>query len=358
MRFCAFKRLLASACALALVAMQPSCASAHLCANATKATTRLLHDKVTFGATHGCGLGRVVSPPASAWADRRCPYPTLAAAAVAQGAAIPTCAPALSGVRQRLAAEAGAAQTSLKQAADRTRDMAEQAPVAGAAWVLARHAQASHGYASAAVADAAAAALKRTREPLQRGLAIAATAVNRAHVLLAAKTQQLAGAAVAAFNRMRAAAADAAALLHGRCQHVTDATAAMHKHTRASLQRGLPAAAAAVNSARALIAPKMRQLGGAAATALGRAWPDPKVYPLHATAELLVGAAATAGGAAAWAWPAAQAAAAQCRERALLAALRGRRQAMHAAGGLPPPAGLLCSGMARCVLLHAVCSCC
>ncbi len=360
MRSCAFKRLLASACALALVATQPSCASAHLCAIATKATTRLLHDNVTSGATHGCALGRVVSPSAAAWADRRCPHPTLAAAAVAQGAAIPACAPALSGIRQRLAVEADAAQTSVKQAADRTRDVAEQAPVAGAAWVLARHAQAGHGYAAAsvAVADAAAAALKRTREPLQRGLASAATAVKRAHVLLTANTQQLAGAAAAAFNRMRAAAADAAALLHGRCQRVTDATAAMHKHIRASLQRGLPAAAAAVNRVRALIAPKMRQLAGAAATALGHAWPDPKVYPLHATAELLFSSAATAGDAAAWAWPAAQAAAAQCRERALLAALRGRRQAMHAAGGLPPPAGLLCSGMARCVLLHAVCSCC
>ena len=104
---------------------------------------------------------------------------------------------------------------------------------------------------------------------------------------------------------------------------------------------------------RALIAPKTRQLASAAAEALGHAWPEPKVYPLHATAKLLVSAAATAGDAAAWARPAVQAAADQCCERALLAALRGRRQAVRAAGGHPPPAGLLCSGMARCVLLLA-----
>ncbi len=179
-------------------------------------------------------------------------------------------------------------------------------------------------------------------------LAAAATAVNTARALVAAKTQQLAGAAAAAVDRARAAAADATALLSGRCWRVADAAAAALKRTRASLQRGLAAAATAVVRARALIAPKMRQLAGAAATALGHAWPDPKVYPLHATAKLLVRAAATAGDAAAWARPAAQAAAVQCCERALLAALRGRRQAVRAAGGLPPRAWPLCSGMARC----------
>jgi hypothetical protein len=352
MRSCAFKRLLASACALALVATQPSCASAHLYANATNASAPLLHDNVTFGATHastlakaltvGCALGRVMSPPAAAWADRHCPHPTLAAPAVAPGAALPAGAPTLPGVRQRLATEAGAAQTWLKQAADRTRDLAKQAPAAGAAWVLARHAQAGNGYAAAAaaVADAAAAALTQTRARLQRGLATAATAVNTAGTLVAAKTRLLAGAAATALDRARAAAADAAALLHGRCRRVTDATAAAHKHTRPSLQRGLPAAATA-----------------AAALLPLPAWPVPKVYPLHATAELLVGAAVTAGDAAAWAWPAAQAAAAQCRERALLAALRGRHQAMHAAGSLPSSAGLLVQwhgAVARCVLLLAV----
>lgn len=248
--------LLGGAYGIALVAAQPSWAWPQSSGSTTYSSTAPvilntvsnlsagveLTRPVAYGLTAGCALGRTVPLSLAAWTDEHFPHPTLAAVAVAPWAALPAGAPALSGIRQRLA-----------------------------------------------VADAAAAALKRTRATLQRGLAAAATAIV---------------------------------------------------------------------CARALIAPKTRQLASAAAEALGHAWPEPKVYPLHATAKLLVSAAATAGDAAAWARPAVQAAADHCCERALLAALRGRRQAMHAAGGLPPPAGLLCSGMARCVLLHAVCSCC
>jgi hypothetical protein len=439
MRSAAFFLLLASAGALALVAAQPSWAwpqprvtityhtaaplVLHTISNASSGASPTR--AVACGLIAGCALGRVVSISPAAWTDSHVPHPTLAAEAVVPWAALPAGAPTLSGIRQRLAAEAGAVQTWLKQAADRTAELAEQAPAAGAAWVLARHTQAGHGCAaaSAAVADAAAAVLKQTRARLQRGLAAAATALDTARALVTAKTRQLAGAAAAALGRARAAAADAAALLHGRSWRVADAAAAALKQTRARLQRGLAAAATAVDTARALVAAKTRQLAGAAATALGRAraaavdaaallhgrswrvadaaaaalkqtratlqrglavaatavvrtraliapttrqlagaaatalghaWPASRVYPLHATADLLVRAAATAGDAAAWARPAAQTAAAQCRERALLAALRGRRQAVRATGSLPPPAGLLCSGMARCALLLAV----
>ncbi len=312
MRSAAVLLLLASACALALVAAQPSWGWTQPPTYHT-ATPIILHDisnassnaaptrAVACGLVAGCALGRVVPISAAAWTDFYVPQPTLAAEAVVPWAALPAGAPTLPGIGQRLAAEVGAAQTWMKLAADRIGDLAEQ-----------------------------------TRARLQRGLAAAAIAVDTARALVTAKAQQLAGAAAAALGRARAAAADAAALLHGRSWRVADAAAAALKQTRARLQRGLAAAATAVFRARALLPAKIRQLAGVAVTALGHAWPDPEVYPLHATAELLVRAAATAGDAAAWARPAAQAAAAQCRERALLAALRGRCQAMHAAGGLLP----------------------
>jgi len=332
MRSAAVLLLLASACALALVAAQPSRGWTQPPTYHT-ATPIILHDignassnaaptrAVTCGLVADCALGRVVPISAAAWTDFYVPQPTLAAEAVVPWAALPAGAPTLSGIGQWLAAEVGAAQTWMKLAADRIGDLAEQ-----------------------------------TRARLQRGLA--AAAVDTARALVTAKAQQLAGAAAAALGRARAAAADAAALLHGRSWRVADAAAAALKQTRARLQRGLAAAATAVFRARALLPAKMRQLAGVAATALGHAWPEPKVYPLHATAELLVRAAATAGDAAAWARPAAQAAAAQCRERALLAALRGRCQAMHAAGGLLPRGqapvqwhGMVCAF--ACCCLHA-----
>ena len=442
MRSAALILLLGSACAVVLVAAQPSWAWPQSRGSTTSYSTAplIVHTIGNFssgatptrpdacGLTAGCALGRVVPLSAAAWTDSHVMHPTLAAVAVAPWAALPAGAP-----------EVGAAQTWLKLAADRIGDLAKQALAAGAAWVLARHVQASHACAaaSAAVNDATAAALMYTCAPLQRGLAAAATAVNRARALLPAKTRQLVGAAATALGhawpdpkvyplhatakllvRATATAGDAAAwarpaaqcrerallaALRGRRQAVRAAgglpppagllcsgmahrvpllcasdvqpkhavcyealrmkvtgsdwaarsAGAVGRSAHAASAR-LAAAATTVNTARALVATTTRQLAGAAATALGHAWPDPKVYPLHATAELLVSAAATAGDAAAWARPAAQAAADQCRERALLAALRGRRQAMRAAGGLPPPAGLLRSSMARRVLLLAV----